>query len=134
MKLRNNVSFIIYPTSLLKIDKAIKSRTKSLLTRHDKKLKILLQRQHHNEESDYCNNYLRYNVCNMPSYQLFYKEYTALSFGLDHRIPSKQDSNLIYAEFECNYQNIAHKTENLSDIRNANFKPSYGELAKNTVV
>ena len=51
----------------------------------------------------------------MSSYQLFNDEYKALSFGLDHHIPSKTDSNLIYTEFACYYQNIARKIENLSD-------------------
>ena len=82
--LRNNVSSINYQADFHQINKAIKSRTKSTLTRHDKELKILSQRQHHNEESDYCNNYFKYTVCNMSSYQLSHGEYTALSFGLDH--------------------------------------------------
>ena len=69
LNLRNNVSSIIYRTVLHQINKAIKSRTKSILTSHDKKLKILRQRQHCNEESDYCNSYFKYTVCNMSSYQ-----------------------------------------------------------------
>ena len=56
LKLRNNVSSTIYRTILHQTNKAIKIRTKSIITRHDKKLKILRQRQLHNEESDYCNN------------------------------------------------------------------------------
>ena len=45
LKLRNNVSLIIYRTVLHQINTAIKSRTKSILTRHDKKFKILCPRQ-----------------------------------------------------------------------------------------
>ena len=56
LKLRNNVSSTIYRTILHQTNKAIKIRTKSIITRHDKKLKILRQRQLHNEESDHCNN------------------------------------------------------------------------------
>ena len=36
----------------------------------------------------------------MSSYELSDEEYTALSFTLDHHIPSKTDPNLIYTEFE----------------------------------
>ena len=39
-------------------------------------------------------------ICNMSSYELSDEEYTALSFRLDHNIPSKTDPNLIYTEFE----------------------------------
>ena len=88
-KLRNNVSSIIYWTVLHQINKAIKSRAISIHTRKNKKLKILCQRQHHNKESDHCNNYLKYVNCNMSSYQLSHDKYTTLSFGLDHHIPLK---------------------------------------------
>ena len=44
-------------------------------------------------------------------------------FGLDHHIPSKTDSNLIYNKFECYYQNIVHKIEKCQMIGNANLKP-----------
>ena len=53
----------------------------------------------------------------MSSNQLSHDEYKVFSFGLDHHIPSKTDSNLIYTELECYDQNIVHKIENLSDDR-----------------
>ena len=122
LKLRNNISSIIFQTVLHQINKATKSRTKSILIRHDKKLQILRQRQHHNEESDYCKIYIKYTVCSVPSYQLSHDDYKALSFGLDHHIPSKTDSNLIYTDLECHYQNIVHKIENLSDDQKCQLK------------
>ena len=64
-RLRNNVSYIIYWTVLHQTDKAIKSRAISIHTQKNKKLKIQCQRQHHNKESDHCNNYLKYVKCNM---------------------------------------------------------------------
>ena len=66
-KLRNNVSSIIYWTVLHQINKAIKSRVISIHTRKNKKLKILCQRQHHNKESDHCNNYLKYVIISVIS-------------------------------------------------------------------
>ena len=36
----------------------------------------------------------------VSSYQLTHEEIRALSYDLDHHIPSKTDPNLIYTEFE----------------------------------
>ena len=68
-----------------------------------KKLEILSQGQYQNKETVYWNNYLRYTVCITSKDQLYHDECRALLFGLDHHIPSKTDSNLIYTEFECYY-------------------------------
>ena len=88
LKLCNNVSSIIYQRVLHQFSKAIKSPIKLILTFHGKKLKILHQRQHYNGEP-YCNNYLKYTVCNVLLYQLSHDEYTTLSFRLDQHIPRK---------------------------------------------
>ena len=130
LKLINNVSSIIYRTALNQINNAIKSSIKSIVTCHEKKLKSLCQRQHHNEESDYCSNYLEYKVCNMSSYQLSHDKYTALPFGLDHHIPLKTDSNLIYTKFKCYYQNIVHKIENWSDYQKCQLKMNLWNACK----
>ena len=87
-----------------------------------KKLKTLRKRQNHSRESDYCNNYLKYTVCNKSSYQLSHDGYTALSFGRDHQTPSKTDPNLIYTKFACYYQNIVNKIQNLSDDQKCQLK------------
>ena len=58
----------------------------------------------------------------MSSYQLSYDGYKALPFGLDHHISTKTDTNLIYTEFECYYQNIAHRIENMSGDAKCQFK------------
>ena len=67
----------------------------------------------HNHSS----TYLKHAVCNMSSYELSHEEYTALSFGLDHHIPSKTGANLIYTEFEAYYQSIIHKLTNLPETK-----------------
>ena len=58
----------------------------------------------------------------MLSYELSDEEYTALSFGLDHNIPSKTDANLMYTEFETYYQSIIHKRTNLPETEISHLK------------
>ena len=58
----------------------------------------------------------------MSSYELSHEEYTSLSFGLDHRIPSKTAANLIHIEFETYYQSIIHKLTNLTETKVSHLK------------
>ena len=109
-KLRRKVTVIIYSTILHQINKAVMS------TRHTKKINELRRRQQQiRSTQNHSTTYLKHTVCNMSSYELSDKEYTALSFGLDHHIPSKTDANLTYAEFETYYQSIIHKLSNLPE-------------------
>ena len=65
---------IIYTALLHQINKTIKS-------------KIFVSYQH-------------MSSIHVSSYQLTHEEIRALSYDLDHHIPSKTDPNLIYTEFE----------------------------------
>ena len=116
-QLKRCLTNIIYITLLHQINKAIKSKIKAVSARHLKKLKKLRLRQ--NNFSSRKNNlvYLKRTVCNMSSYQLTQEEERALSYSLDHHIPSKTDPNLIYAEFESYFQSIRHKITNLPEIQ-----------------
>ena len=58
----------------------------------------------------------------MSSYELSHEKYTALSFGLDHHIPSKTDTNLIYIASETYYQSIIHKLTNLPETKISHLK------------
>ena len=58
----------------------------------------------------------------MSSHQLTHKEERALSYGLDHHIPSKTNPNLIYTEFESYFQSIKHRITNLPKYRCHIFK------------
>ena len=96
-KLRRKLIAIIYSTVLDQISKAIKSKEKSISTLHTKKINKFRQRQRQiRSMHNHSRTYLKYRVCNMSSYELFHEEYTPLSFGLDHLIPSKTDANLIW--------------------------------------
>ena len=58
----------------------------------------------------------------MSSSELPDEEYTALSFRLNHHIPSRTDASLIYTEFETYYQNVIHKLTNLPETKISHLK------------
>ena len=122
-KLRRKVTVIIYGTILHQINKAIKTKEKAISTRHTKKINKLRQwQQQIISAQNHSTTYLKHTVCNMSCYELSDEEYTALSFGLDHHIPSKTDANLIYTDFETYYQSIIHKFTNLPDTEISHLK------------
>ena len=72
---------------------------------------------------NYSSTSLKHTLCNMPTYELSHEEYTALSFGLDHNIPSNADANLVYTEFETHYQSIIHTVTNLMETQKSHLLP-----------
>ena len=65
---------------------------------------------------------MKHIVHNFSSYNLTEEEMTALSYGLDHQIPTNINKNAIFTEFEQFFQNllrdISHIPENeLSRIK-----------------
>ena len=66
--------------------------------------------------------YLKHTICNMSSYQLTHNEGRALSYGLDHHIPSKTNPNLIYTEFKSYFQSIKYEITNLPEIQICHLK------------
>ena len=121
-QLKRCLSNIIYITILHQINKAIKSKIKAVSARRLKKLEKLRLRQ--NNVSPRKNNlvYLKHTICNISSYHLTHEEERALSYGLDHHIPSKTDPNLIYTEFETYFQSIKHKITNLPETQISHLK------------
>ena len=121
-QLKRCLTNIIYMALLHRINEAIKSKIKAVWARHLEKLEKLRLRQ--NNVSPRKNNlvYLKHTICNVSSYQLTHKEKRALSYGLDHYIPSKANSNLICTEFENYFQNIKHKITNLPEIQISHLK------------
>ena len=102
---------------LHQINVAIKSRIKVITLRHGKKLHNLKLKQ---ETINYVNErkqpYIKHPLHNFSSYVMSNEEYTALSFGLDHHIPTKSKDVAIEVEFEQFYQgllrNLAHIPDN----------------------
>ena len=88
-KLRRKLTVIIYTPILHQMNKATKSKEKAISTRHTKKINKLRQRQQQiRSTQNHSTTYLKHSVSNMSSYELSNEEYIALSFGLDHPIPS----------------------------------------------
>ena len=53
-----------------------------------------------------CSVYIKHTVHNFSIYALPDEEYKALSYGLDHHIPTPCNYNAVEPEFELFYQNI----------------------------
>ena len=71
---------------------------------------------------------------NFSSYQLSTDEYTVLSYGLDHHIPTRLNSNRIHTEFEQFYQgilkDISHIPENYLSSLKTKFQNICGKYSK----
>ena len=52
---------------------------------------------------------------NFSSYELLHKEMKALSYGLDHHIPSKINTTQLQTEFEHFYQNLLRNMTHIQD-------------------
>ena len=76
---------------------------------------INLHRQQHKSTFGITTTYVKNTVHNFSSYQLSNEELTALSYGLDHHIPSKVNRSRIYTEFEQFYQSLLKDISHVPD-------------------
>ena len=60
-------------------------------------------------------SYIKNTAHNFSSYVLSNEEYTALSFGLDHHIPTKSKNVVIEVEFEQFYQGLLRNLTHIPD-------------------
>ena len=99
--LSTSLSVIVHNALLHQINIAVKIWIKAIKLRHGKKLHNLKLKQ---ETTKYANgskqSYIKHTVHNFSSYVMSNEEYTALSFGLDHHIPTKSKDVAIEVEFE----------------------------------
>ena len=58
---------------------------------------------------------IKHTVHNFSSYIISNEEYTALSFGLDHHIPTKSKDVAIEVEFEQFYQGLLRNLTHIPD-------------------
>lgn len=105
IELKRIVSLIILNTFFHQINVAFKSKRKKITKRHEAKL-INLRRQKNKCTFEVNTIYIENTVHSFSSYQLSHDKLTALSYGLDHRIPSKTNCNRIYVEFEQFYESF----------------------------
>ena len=107
---------IVYNALLHQINIAVKSRIKVIKLRHGKKLHNLkLKQETTNYVDERKQSYIKDTVHNFPSYVMSNEEYTALSFGLDHHIPTKSKDVAIEVEFEQFYQGLLRNLTHIPD-------------------
>ena len=114
-RLRLCLNIVVYHTSLHQINIVVKSRLKAIGKRHAKKLPKFNNRQNKTERQE--PKPIPKNVAhNFSSYTLSNDELVALSYGLDHQIPIRNNRSNITTEFEYFYQNL------LSDVNHIYLK------------
>ena len=84
---------------------AVKSRFKSILFQHQKKL-LKFRKAQTAKNCDINPRLMKHIVHNFSSYNLSQAEINALSYGLDHDIPSNNNRNAITTEFESFLQSL----------------------------
>ena len=114
--LSTSLSVIVYNTLLHQINIAVKSRIKVIKLRHGRKLHNLkLKQETTNYVDERKQSYVKHTVHNFSSYMMSNKEYTTLSFGLDHHIPTKWKGVAIEVEFKQIYQGLLKNLTHIPD-------------------
>ena len=111
--LKRSFSLVILSVVLHQLNITLKSKSKVITNRHQKKLTNLQKQERNIDKST--TRYIKNTVRNFSSDLLTTEEYTALSYGLDHHIPCKFSSNRIQTEFEQFYQSILKDISHISE-------------------
>ena len=105
--LSTSLSVIVYNALLHQINIAVKSRIKVIKLRHGKKRhNSKLKQETTNYVDELKLSYIKHTVDNFSSYVFSNEEHTALSFGIDHHIPTKSKNVAIEVEFAQFYQSL----------------------------
>ena len=114
-KHREKNIIILYSTLIHQVNIAIKSSFKSTRLRHNKKLIKFRKRQQKYIKSTTQTELVRNIVHNFSSYALSHEELTALSYGLNHHIPTKANRNAVSTECEHFFQNLLKDIPNIPE-------------------
>ena len=112
-QLKSSLNIILHNTLIHQVNIAIKSRFKSIRLRHNKKLIKFRKSQQKCNKSTTQTELVRNIVYNFSSYALSHQELNALSYGLDHHIPTKANRNAVSTEFEHFFQNPLKDISNI---------------------
>ena len=121
-QLKTSLNIILYNILIHQVNIAIKSRFKSIRLRHNKKLIKFRKSQQKCNKSTTQTELVRNIVYNFSSYALSHQELNALSYGLDHHIPTKANRNAVSAEFEHFFQNLLKDISNIPKSKLAQIK------------
>ena len=121
-QLKTSLNIMLYNTLMDQVNIAIKSPFKSIRLRHNKRLIKFRKSQQKYNKSTTQTELVRNIVHNFLSYALSQKELNALSFGLDHHIPTKSNRNAVPAEFKHFSQNLLKDISNIPESKLAKIK------------
>ena len=93
---------------------AVKSRFKSISLRHQKKL-LKFRKAQTAKNWDINPRLMKHIVHSFSSYNLSQVEINAISYGLDHHIPTNINSNVITTEFESFFQSLLKDISNMPE-------------------
>ena len=109
-ELKSMVGFITFCRFNHVVNKGIRRKKQTWRNTHDKKLKNLFNKE---EESRQQRKVPRNIVHNFSSYTLTPEETHILTYGLDHHIEAKMDSNDIKTEFEAMFYQLDKQFKDL---------------------
>ena len=118
-ELKSMVGFITFCTFNQVVNKEIRRKKQTWRKTHDKKLKSLFNKE---EESRQQRKVPRNIVHNFSSYTLTPEETHILTYGLDHHIEAKMDSNDIKTEFEAMFYQLVKQFKDLPTSENNTMK------------
>ena len=99
IRLKSLLGLFLYHVLLHQVRFAVKSRQKTILIRHEKKV-IKFRKDQNIAPQSHKNSFVKCIIHTFSSYDLSDAEITALSHGLDTHIPANPNSNKTATEFE----------------------------------
>ena len=112
-ELKTRLNIVLYNTLIHKANIAIKSRFKSIRLLHKKKLLKFRKSQQKYNKSTTQKGLVRKMVHNFSSHAFSHEELNALSYGLNHHIPTKANKNAVSTELEHVFQNVLKDVSNI---------------------
>ena len=121
-QLKTSLNIILYKTLIHQVNIAIKIRFKAIRLHHNKKLIKFRKSQQKYNKSTMQMELVRNIVHKFSSYALSHEEINALSYGLDHHIPTKSNKNAVSKEFKLFFQNLLKDISNILESKFAQIK------------
>ena len=128
----STLGIVVFNALLHHLNNVIKRKQTAILLHHHKKLEKFRFRQN-KHTSDKQNNFQSSIVHNFSLYSLSQTELNALSFGLDHYIPTNINRNSIQTEFDSFYQRLVNDMPNIFENELQQVKTKLRNTANITV-
>ena len=112
-ELKTRLNIVLYNTLIHKANIAIKSRFKSIRLLHKNKLIKFRKSQQKYNKSTTQKELVRKMVHNFSSHEFSHEELNALSYGLNHHIPTKANKNAVSTELEHVFQKVLKDISNI---------------------